>query len=48
MSQVIKLINDTLEGLVDGNIGQILSDDVSNVTISGPQRFDQEIPSRLF
>lgn len=41
LSQVIKLINDTLEGLIKGNIEGIVNQDVENVTISGPQRFDQ-------
>ena len=41
LSEVIKLINDTLEGLIKGNIGSIVNQEVSNVSISGPQRFDQ-------
>jgi len=41
MLQVITLINDTLEGLVKGNISSIVNEDVENVTVSGPQRFDQ-------
>jgi len=36
MLQVIKIINDTLEGLIKGDISSI-----ENVTISGPQKFDQ-------
>jgi len=41
LTKVIKLINQTLEGLIKGNIGSIINQDVENVTISGPQRFDQ-------
>ena len=41
MLQVIKLINDILEGLVKGNIGGVVNEDIEGVTISGPQRFDQ-------
>jgi hypothetical protein len=40
MTQVIKLVNDTLEGMVKGNIGQNINQDTENVTISGPQKID--------
>lgn len=45
MSKVIKLINDTLEGLVKGNITSVVSSNNTNqngtITVSGPQTFDQ-------
>ena len=40
MSNVIKLINNTLEGMVKGNIGETVNQDTENITISGPQRMD--------
>lgn len=39
MSEVIKLINDTLDGMVKGSISSISAN--NTLTISGPQRFDQ-------
>ena len=42
MLQVITLINDTLEGLVKGNISSIVNEDVENVTVSGPPDRDWE------
>jgi hypothetical protein len=41
MLGTIKLINQTLEGLIKGNITSIVNQDVTDITISGPQRFDQ-------
>ena len=40
MTQVIKLVNDTLEGMVKGNIGQNINESTTGVTISGPQKID--------
>ena len=41
MSQTIKLINDVIDGLVKGDISSILVNEQTNITVSGPQRFDQ-------
>ena len=40
LNEVTKLINDILEGLVTGNIQNIVNESTVNITISGPQRFD--------
>jgi hypothetical protein len=41
MNQVIKLINDVLEGLVKGSIQNVVDEDTQNITINGPQKFDK-------
>lgn len=40
MDEVIKLINDILNGMVKGTIQNIVNDDTLGVNISGPSRFD--------
>lgn len=41
MLDVIKLINDVLEGIVKGNIKNIVNEDTVGITVSGPQKFDR-------
>lgn len=41
MSEVTKLINDVLEGMVKGTIQNIVNEDTTGISISGPQRFDK-------
>ena len=40
LNEVKKLINDVLEGLVKNSIQNIVDENTTNITISGPQRFD--------
>ena len=40
MSETKKLINDVLEGLIKGNIRDIVNEDTVNITIEGSQNFD--------
>jgi hypothetical protein len=41
MSEVIKLINDVLEGVVKGSIQNVVDEDTVGISINGPQKFDK-------